>query len=148
MDHLYKHSWNNKHEDRLDSSNEKLYTFHSDIYIEQPFFEDIKNKYKAKKWRNDVYGRKAFRGYCPTCNEDCAFFTMTKDMDTYQVICANPNCKYPNGKKSMLLHEVIKEYGGKVLFDKWRKARYIKKEAYGWKGIKSDSRKRHETLQQ
>ena len=46
----------------------------------------------------------------------------------------------------MLLHEVIKEYGGIVLFEKWRKARYTKKEAYGWKGIKPENRRKNKSL--
>ena len=142
MNQLQSNQWNNTHHDLLKVSNDKLYTFHSDIYIEKPFFDEILQKYNAKKCKHKVYEKETYKGLCPACGKNLGFYSHTKDSNTYLLVCPNPPCIFPNGKKSMLLHEVIKEYGGIVLFEKWRKARYTKKEAYGWKGIKPENRRK------
>ncbi len=142
MNYMYKHSWDNTHEDLLKSSNHKTYTFSSDIYKEEPFFQKILGMYGAKPYRRKVFNREAHRGKCPACNHTCGFYLTTDRQDTYMVVCANPDCRYPNGKRSMLLHEIIMHYGSSGLIKEWRDARYTKELAYGWKGIRPENRKK------
>ena len=144
--YLHKHSWDNTHQDLVELHKEELYTFYSDIYIEEPFFEEIKSKYKAKEYKHKVFGKKAFKGICPACGKKSGFFTTTSAGNTFRVLCADNDCKFPNNKNAMLLHDIIKEYGGKILYEKWREARYIKKQPYGWYGIKPENRRKSKTL--
>jgi len=120
----------------------KLYTFQSDIHLEEPFFKemvtifggivDTNHKDSISKSMNggDAYGVK-----CKSCKKDCAWLCRTKRQDTYTLICAY--CQ-----TGIVLHELIKRYGDEDMFNRWREARWEKQLPYKWGGIKNRKTKK------
>ena len=88
-------------------SNNKLYTFHSDIYIERPFFDEILQKFNAKTSIKFIR-KKHIKDYALIVVRILDFILTTKECNSYQLVCHNPQCIFPNGKKRMLLNEVLK----------------------------------------
>ncbi len=142
---LTNNSWDNTHEDFISMDDKKLYTFYTDSIIEYPFFEKVKAKYSASKYKYKVFNQVADKGICPRCNKKSAFYMSTRDGDSYRVVCANDECSFPNGKSGMLLHEIIMEYMDEDTIKEWRDARYTKRSFYGWYGIKPENRGKNKT---
>ena len=89
-----------------------------------------------------MYGEKALKGFCPSCNRKSCFLTRTKDnYDRYQLICADKVCRFKNGKKSILLYEMPKLYTELVSLLKIENPVKEKQLPYGWKGIRKENRK-------
>ena len=139
--YLTKNKWDNTHSDFMSMDTNKMYTYYSDIYIETPFFETIQRRYEAVEFKYQVFGKTATKGRCPCCNKRSAYFTTTRDGNTFRVVCANDKCIFPNGKSGMLLHEIIMTYQTDMIKE-WRDARYTKKNYYGWYGIKPENRRK------
>ncbi len=112
---------------------EDLYTFHTDIYIEKPFLHEIVSKFNGKLDKYMVNGNDAYKCKCPTCGNPAAKLIKAKTKDTYGLICPQDGCTRPY----IVLHDLVKEFGGKVMFDKWRNARWEKRLPHGWKPIKN-----------
>ena len=120
----------------------QLYTFNSDIYLEEPFFkemvtifgvlEDTKTKQPLTKKMN---GGDAYNVKCKSCDKGIAWLCRNKRQDTYILIC--PYCQ-----TGIVLHELIKRYGDEDMFNRWREARWQKKSPYKWGGIKNRKTKK------
>ena len=68
--YLTKHKWDNTHSDFMSMDNNKMYTYYSDIYIEEPFFDVIQRRYEAEEYKYKVFGKTATKGRCPCCNKE------------------------------------------------------------------------------
>ena len=110
------------------------YKFHTDTSIEEPFFLEMVQQFSGKK-TSMFNNHAAFLVKCPCCQKQKAIFGRSKYKDTFVLVCPVDICANKGG---LVLHEVIKRYGGRNMFDRWRKARW--QTTYtdnGWKGIKN-----------
>ncbi|HGY5544004.1 MAG TPA: hypothetical protein ACN46K_08585, partial [Prochlorococcus sp.] len=64
-----------------------------------------------------------------------------RSKDTYVLACPVDGCTL-NG---VVLHDLIKRYGGMQMFDAWRKARWTSTYSEDWLPIKSRCKKRSST---
>ena len=110
------------------------YKFHTDTSIEEPFFLEMVQQFNGKRV-SMVNNHSAYLVKCPCCKKKKAIFGSSRDRDTFVLLCPVDICSNQGG---LVLHEVIKRYGGGDIFDRWRKARW--QTTYtdnGWKGIKN-----------
>ncbi len=141
MNHMYKHTWCNTHEELLDTTTHKGYKFYTDLFIEKPFFLEMMSHLQGEYYDYKVKGDDAYKCICPSCNKRSGFLTIYKKKNTYSILCPNQDCKYPNGRNYMFLHELIKYYGDEGIKDRWSNARWTKTQPYGWNPIKNRKKK-------
>ena len=109
------------------------YNFQTDLSIEKPFFLEMIQKFNGKRV-SMVKNHSAYLVKCPCCQKKKAIFGSSRDRDTFVLLCTVDIC--PN-KGGLVLHEVIKRYGRRDMFDRWRKARWQTTYTDNWKGIKN-----------
>ena len=109
------------------------YKFHTDTSIEEPFFLEMVQQFSGKK-TSMFNNHAAFLVKCPCCQKQKAIFGRSKYKDTFVLVCPVDICANKGG---LVLHEVIKRYGGRNMFDRWRKARWQTTYTDNWKGIKN-----------
>ena len=112
---------------------QQLYTFHTDLFIEKPYFQRMVNKLDGKLDKYQVNNQDAYNCKCPTCGNPAAKLCLLKNNNTYGLICPNSTCS----RRGIKLHDLIQDYGGKVMFNEWRNSRWEKRLPHGWKGIKN-----------
>ena len=120
----------------------KLYTFQSDIHLEEPFFKEMStilgvlvDTQSKQPIKIEMNGGDAYNVTCKSCEKDIAWLCRSKKQDTYMLIC--PKCH-----TGIVLHELIKRYGDEDMFNRWREARWQKKSPYKWGGIKNRKTKK------
>ena len=121
---------------------DKLYPSSTHIYNDSQLLDVIRDKYNFQEYKYQLYGEKALKGYCPSCNRKSCFLTRTRgDYNKYQLICADKVCRFKNGKKSILLYEMPKLYTELVSLLKIENPVKEKQLPYGWKGIRKENMK-------
>ena len=133
------------HDDYMQKHYGNIYKYDRDIYNQSLLYADIDDKYDFKDYPNELYKKKAKKGTCPECGKRSCFLTATRDSNNYQLLCAD-KCIFKNGKKSILLYEVIKHYHDAASLEKYRNPSREKPLPYGWNPIKPENRKRKSTL--
>ena len=114
---------------------DKRFEYQQNLLLEEPFFLDCIRKFDGKK-RGTANGAAAYRVNCPCCNKNIAVMGVARNRGTYLLMCPNETCSV--NAKGLVLHQVIKQYLPE-LFDQWRDAHWIKRERFGWYGIKNRS---------
>ena len=109
------------------------YKFHTDTSIEEPFFLEMVQQFNGKRV-SMVNNHSAYLVKCPCCKKKKAIFGSSRDRDTFVLLCPVDICSNQGG---LVLHEVIKRYGGGDIFDRWRKARWQTTYTDKWQGIKN-----------
>ena len=109
------------------------YKFHTDTSIEEPFFLEMVQQFNGKRV-SMVNNHSAYLVKCPCCKKKKAIFGSSRDRDTFVLLCPVDICSNQGG---LVLHEVIKRYGGCDIFDRWRKARWQTTYTDKWQGIKN-----------
>tara|TARA_Y100001968_G_C19101634_1_gene592813 strand:+ start:98 stop:532 length:435 start_codon:yes stop_codon:yes gene_type:complete len=142
MDSLYNNSWDNTHEQFLKLSKYKPITFCENAE-QLELFDEVRNRFNANQVsKYKVMGKTAYKGICPACKKNTGFYMSTKDERSYQVVCPNTNCEFPNGKNGMGLKDIIKHYTDEDLMKRWKSIWHKKNNVYGWKGIRTENRKK------
>ena len=96
------------------------YNFKSDPYIEQPFFLEMARILGWSESKRIFNGHMSFEVQCPECKKHKAVIGYARLGNTYVLACPIDGCDL----KGITLHDLIKRYGSKQLFDEWRKARW------------------------
>ena len=109
------------------------YKFHTDQSIEEPFFLEMVQQFNGKRVR-EVNNYSAYLVKCPCCQKKKAIFGSSRNRDTFVLLCPVDIC---DNKGGLVLHEVIKRYGGGDIFDRWRKARWKSTYTEDWLPIKN-----------
>ena len=137
----------NLHDNYMRDNYDKLYPSSTYIYSDSDLLGTVRNKYEFKEYKYKLYGKKAEKGICPSCRKNSCFLTCTRyHSDRYQLICADKLCRFRNGKKSILLYEMVKYYGAELPQIKVENQVMDKQLPYGWKGIRKENRRNCETL--
>ena len=117
------------------------YEFKTDLNIEYPFFIEMATRLGGIKRRDNFNGKETFQVQCPNCKKHKAVMGYARTGNTYVLACPVDGCTL-NG---VVLHDLIKRYGGMQMFDEWRKARWTSTYSEDWLPIKSRCKKRSST---
>ena len=99
------------------------YKFFTDIFIEEPFFTEMAIQLGGVKKKGTFNGKDAYQNCrCPSCGKKKAVMGYMRSADTFMLAC--PVESHICSLNGLTLHELIKEHGGKDMFDRWRKARW------------------------
>jgi hypothetical protein len=109
------------------------YEFKTDINIEYPFFTEMVGRLDGTKGKMLFNGREKYQVRCPRCNKNKAVMGYAKTKDSFVLVCPVDECDL-NG---VVLHDLIKRYGGEEMFGRWRKARWTSTYSEDWLPIKS-----------
>ena len=109
------------------------YVFKSDINIEYPFYKEMISKLSGSKSKSLFNGQEKYEVICPRCKKEKAIMGYAKTKDTFMLACPVDGCDL-NG---IVLHDLIKRYGGIEMFDRWRKARWTPVYSEEWLPIKN-----------
>ena len=109
------------------------YEFKTDLNIEYPFFIEMASRLGGIKRRDNFNGKETFRVQCPNCKKHKAVMGYARTGNTYVLACPVDGCTL-NG---VVLHDLIKRYGGMQMFDAWRKARWTSTYSDDWLPIKN-----------
>ena len=100
------------------------YKFSTDTFIEEPFFNEMANMLGGKKKARGFNGKDSYQNCrCPSCGKKKATMGYMRSADTFMLAC--PVDSHICSLNGLTLHDLIKEHGGKDMFDRWRKARWI-----------------------
>ena len=100
------------------------FIFHTDTFIEEPFFIEMANMLGGEKKERGFNGKVAYQNCrCPSCGKNAAVMGYMRSADTFMLAC--PVESHIFSLNGLTLHDLIKQYGGEVIFDGWRKARWI-----------------------
>ena len=109
------------------------YEFKTDINIEYPFFTEMVGRLDGTKGKMLFNGREKYQVRCPRCNKRKAVMGYAKTKDSFVLVCPVNGCDL-NG---VVLHDLIKRYGGEAMFERWRQARWTSTYTEDWLPIKS-----------
>ena len=109
------------------------YEFKTDINIEYPFFTEIVERLNGTKGKMLFNGREKYQVRCPRCNKNKAVMGYAKTKDSFVLVCPVDECDL-NG---VILHDLIKRYGGEEMFERWRQARWTPTYSEDWFPIKN-----------
>ena len=99
------------------------YKFSTDIFIEEPFFNEMAIQLGGMKKKGTFNGKDAYQNCrCPCCGKKKAVMGYMRSADTFMLAC--PVESHICSLNGLTLHDLIKEHGGKDMFDRWRKARW------------------------
>ena len=99
------------------------YKFSTDIFIEEPFFNEIAIQLGGVKKKGTFNGKDAYHNCrCPSCGKKKAVMGYMRSADTFMLAC--PVESHICSLNGLTLHDLIKQYGGEEMFDRWRKARW------------------------
>ena len=113
------------------------YEFKTDINTEYPFFMEMVGRLHGNKGNILFNGREKYQVRCPKCNKDKAVMGYAKTKDSFVLVCPVDRCDL-NG---VVLHDLIKRYGGVEMFERWRKARWKTTYTENWLPIKTKRKK-------
>jgi hypothetical protein len=109
------------------------YEFKTDINIEYPFFTEMVGRLDGTKGKMLFNGREKYQVRCPRCNKNKAVMGYAKTKDSFVLVCPVDECDL-NG---VILHNLIKRYGGGEMFERWRQARWTPTYTEDWLPIKN-----------
>ncbi len=109
------------------------YEFKTDLIIEYPFFIEMASRLGGIKGKDNFNDKETFQVQCPKCMKHKAVMGYARTGNTYVLACPVDGCTL-NGAS---LHHLIKCYGGKQMFDEWRKARWTSTYSDDWLPIKN-----------
>ena len=109
------------------------YEFKTDINIEYPFFTEMVGRLDGTKGKMLFNGREKYQVRCPRCNKNKAVMGYAKTKDSFVLVCPVDECDL-NG---VILHDLIKRYGGEEMFERWRQARWTPAYTEDWLPIKN-----------
>ena len=99
------------------------YKFSTDIFIEEPFFNEMAIQLGGVKKKGTFNGKDTYQNCrCPSCGKKKAVMGYMRSADTFMLAC--PVESHICSLNGLTLHDLIKEHGGKDMFDRWRKARW------------------------
>ena len=105
----------------------------SDLYKEQPFYDEVVRRLNGKLIRERFRGQKAYAVECPRCHKTKARMGVSTDGDTYIFVCPRDGCNY-----YVNLNDLIHDLGDQKLKSEWTKARMITwYDPQGWKPRKN-----------
>ena len=109
------------------------YEFIRDIHIEEPYYHTIAAKFNGIKLKEAFNGKLSYQVSCPCCKKRIARMEYSKDKNTFILICPVNTCSL----RSMVLHELIKRFGGESMFNEWRKASWTTTYEENWFPVKN-----------
>ena len=109
------------------------YKFQTDLQIEYPFYLRMVQILKGNKLREVINGKETYAVECPSCRKRSARMCSSKRHDTFMLLCPNETCSL----NKLVLHDLIKRYGERSMFDEWRKARWSTTYQEDWFPIKN-----------
>ena len=109
------------------------YEFKTDINIEYPFFTEMVGRLDGTKGKMLFNGRERYQVRCPKCNKNKAVMGYAKTKNTFVLVCPVDGCDL-NG---VVLHDLIKRYGGEEMLGRWRRARWTSTCSEDWFPIKN-----------
>jgi hypothetical protein len=100
------------------------YKFYTDVSIEEPFFNEMAILLGGVKKKKPFNGKDSYQNCrCPCCGKSKAVMGYARSANTFILAC--PVESHICSLNGMTLHDLIKGYGGKEMFDRWRGARWI-----------------------
>ena len=109
------------------------YEFTRDINIEDPFYQRMAGILKGKKSNSKKEGREIYEVECPFCNKRKAYLYTGEERNTFILVCPVDTCSM----RSMVLHDLIKRFGGESMFNEWRKASWTTAYEENWFPVKN-----------
>ena len=113
------------------------YKFKTDINIEYPFFIEMAWKLHGIKGNTLFNGREKYQVRCPKCKKGKAVMGYAKTKDSFIFVCPVDRCDLDG----VVLHDLIKRYGGVEMFERWREARWKTTYTENWLPIKTKRKK-------
>lgn len=99
------------------------YKFSTDAFIEGPFLNEMANMLGGKKKARGFNGKDSYQNCrCPSCGKKKAVMGYARSAETFILVC--PVESHICDLNAITLHDLIKEHGGKDMFDRWRNARW------------------------
>ena len=108
------------------------YKFIRDIHIEEPYYHTMARMLKGNKLGETFNGKTSYQVECPCCKKKKARMGYSKQKDTFILVCPVDTCSM----RSMVLHDLIKRYGGDMWND-WRKASWTTTYEENWFPVKN-----------
>ena len=99
------------------------YKFSTGVFIEESFFNEMAIQLGGVKKKGTFNGKDVYQNCrCPSCGKKKAVMGYMRSADTFMLAC--PVESHICSLNGLTLHDLIKEHGGKDIFDRWRKARW------------------------
>tara|TARA_B100000035_G_scaffold306636_1_gene308937 strand:- start:30 stop:476 length:447 start_codon:yes stop_codon:yes gene_type:complete len=99
------------------------YKFSTGVFIEESFFNEMAIQLGGVKKKGTFNGKDVYQNCrCPSCGKKKAVMGYMRSADTFMLAC--PVESHICSLNGLTLHDLIKEHGGKDMFDRWRKARW------------------------
>ena len=109
------------------------YKFIRDIHIEYPYYQRMAAILKGNKLKEVINSKETYAVECPKCKKRKARMCWSKRRDTFMLLCPVDNCSLG----FLVLHELIKRYGGESMFNEWRKASWTTTYEENWFPVKN-----------
>ena len=113
------------------------YKFNTNIEIERPFFLEMVWKLNGEKSRSLLGDKEKYQVLCPHCHKKKAVMGHIQSKNSFVFLCPVDVCDL----KGLVLHELIKRYGGVEMFNRWRRARWHTTYSEKWFPIKTNRQK-------
>ena len=104
------------------------YKYIRDIHIEYPFYQAMAGLLKGNKLREVINSKETYAVECPSCKKRKARMCWSKRRDTFMLLCPVDTCSLG----VLVLHDLIKRYGGIGMFQEWRKASWTTTYEENW----------------
>ena len=104
------------------------YKFIRDIHIEEPYYHTMALKLNGNKLREPFNNKASYEVSCPCCNKRKARMGYSKEKNTFILVCPVDTCSM----RSLVLHDLIKRFGGESMFNEWRKASWTTTYEENW----------------
>ena len=104
------------------------YRFIRGIHIEEPYYHTIARMLNGNKLRETFNGKTSYQVECPCCKKKKARMGYSKHKNTFILVCPVDTCSM----RSMVLHDLIKRFGGESMFNDWRKASWTTTYEENW----------------
>ena len=104
------------------------YKFIRDVHIEEPYYHTIAGILNGNKLQESFNGKLSYQVECPCCKKKKARMGYSKQKDTFILVCPVDTCSM----RSMVLHDLIKRFGGESMFNDWRKASWTTTYEENW----------------
>ena len=109
------------------------YRFIRDIHIEEPCYHTIARMLNGNKLQETLNGKTSYQVECPCCKKKKARMGYSKQKDTFILVCPVDTCSM----RSMVLHDLIKRFGGESMLNEWRKASWTTIYKENWFPVKT-----------
>tara|TARA_B100001996_G_scaffold173653_1_gene132508 strand:- start:50 stop:493 length:444 start_codon:yes stop_codon:yes gene_type:complete len=104
------------------------YKYIRDIHIEEPFYHTMARKLNGIKIREPFNGKASYEVSCPCCKKRKARMGYSNHKDTFILVCPVDTCSL----RRLVLHDLIKRFGGESMFNEWRKASWTTTYEENW----------------